>query len=210
MFAAVEARIRDAETRPSFWLRTRSTFARRGAAALAALVVVIVVGVILTRRDFACVDPLHLRIAVAALAALLGLSLHHALRPLHRPPLSGAARAATVVLSLAATFVLARVPPEQARFAPGDEALLSHVSRCLFYGLFMGVPIDLVLRLLDRGSSTSALLAACAAGAAGNLVLTLHCPSADTTHLMLGHFLVAVLFVASLGLVHAFVRARER
>ncbi len=211
MLAGVEAQIAEAERAPTFWLRTRSTLARRLLAAIAALVVVLVGGVLLTRRELGAIDPVELAIAVGALGALLGLSVHHALRPLHRPPLSVPARAATIALTLVATFVLALLPPhDHAELASSPGGLLDHVSPCLFYGLLTGLPVYLVLRLLHRGPSAASLLAACAAGLAGNLVLSLHCPSSDPTHLMLGHFMVALLFVGGLAAVHLLARARER
>lgn len=211
MLAGVEAKIDEAEKKPSFWLRTRSTAVRRVTAALAALAVIVVGGVLLTRRELGAIDPIHLAVALAALGALLGLSVHAALRPLHRPPPSPLARAATIALTLVSTFLLALLPPADASLhVAGDQGLLSHVSPCLFYGLLTGLPVYVVLRLLDRGTSAAPLLAACAAGLAGNLVLTLHCPRDDPQHLMLGHFSVALLFVAGLGLVHLLARARDR
>ncbi len=210
LFEGIESRIGEAEKKPSFWLRTRSTLARRGAAALTAVAVIVVGGVVLTKREIGAIDPLQLALSVGAIGTLLGLSLHHALRPLHKPPLSPLARGVTVALALIATFVLALFPPHDEGAAPFARPLLDTVSPCLFYGLLMGVPVYLALRLLDRGTSTSSLLAACAAGLAGNLAVTLHCPSSEPMHLMLAHFTVALLFVAGLGLAHVVTRARAR
>ena len=75
----------------------------------------------------------------------------------------------------------------------------------------MGVPVYVALRLLDRGSSaTASLLAACAAGLTGNLVLQLHCPVDGVEHLMATHFSVALLFLVGLGLAHLVVRRLRR
>lgn len=203
MFAQVEEQIAHAEQRPSFWLRTRSTPVRRLIAGSAAAIVVVVCGVLLTRRDLGAIGPLHLTIALGALGSLLGLSVHHALRPLHRPPLPAWSRIAITALTLLATLALALFPAGTAHVGADHS-----VSPCLFLGLLTGLPVYGVLRLLEREGSAASLLAACAAGLAGNLVLELHCPSRDLEHLMLGHFTVALLFVAGLALVHRLVRPR--
>jgi hypothetical protein len=206
LFGEVSRDIEAAERRPTFWLRTRATWVRRLVAWGAALVVVVVGGVIGLRGDFAEYPPAYMAAAVGALGVLLLLSLHQALRPLHRPPRPRWQRGAIVALTLAATFLLALLSPHDPGAEP-SRGLAELGSPCLFYGLLMGVPVYLVLRLLDRRSGpTAPLLAACAAGLAGNLVLQLHCPHRAPEHLVLSHFTVALLFVAGLGLAHLLVR----
>ena len=204
MLDQVEAEIARAEAKPTFWLRTRSTFARRMIAIGAALTMVVVFGVLLAKRELGETSPLHLAVALGALGSLLGLSVHQALRPLHRPPPPRGSSAALTALTLIATLALALVPAMGAH----SHGPLGPVSPCLFYGLLTGLPIYAILRLLDRGSAAP-LLASCAAGLVGNLVLSLHCPSEDPEHLMLGHFSVALLFVAGLAIVHRLVRPRR-
>ncbi len=207
LFSGVERDIAKAEAHPLFWLRTRSTTVRRFVAIVAALLVLLFGGILSLRANFDEYPPLQMALALLSLATLLGLSVHQALRPLYRPPLAPAARFALPILTLVATFLLALLPPHGVP-APLGGTLIDHVSPCLFYGLLFGIPVYLVLRLLDR-SGTAPLLGACAAGLAGNLVLTLHCPRNDPEHLMLGHFSVAFLFVAGLGLVHFLLRRRR-
>lgn len=208
MLGAVEEKIAAADAKPSFWLKSRATWVRRLIAVGAALSIVLLGGIVTSKRDLGALSPLHLALALGALSVLLGASLHQALRPLHRPPIARWARACITALTLGATFVLALLPVPDAAGLAYDGL---HVSPCLFYGLFMGVPVYLVLRLLDRSrGASSPLLAACAAGLAGNLVLELHCPRSNPEHLMLSHFTVALIFVAGLGLVHVLLRARER
>ena len=206
--AAVESRIAAAEGSPAFWLKSRSSGMRRAVAGGAAALIVALAGVLVLRGDFASYPPIPMAIALGSLATLLGLAIHQALRPLHRPPMSRGARVAMVVLTLGATFALALFSPSDA--ADGAHGLLDHVSPCLFYGLLVGLPLYLVLRLLNRGGARTALLAACAAGLIGNLVLTLKCPIDDPEHLMLGHAQVAVLYLAGLGAVHGIARALRR
>ncbi len=208
MLKGVEESIAAAEAKPSFWLKTRATWARRMIAGAAALAVVLIGGVAMTKRDLGALSPAHLAIALSALGVLLAASLHQALRPMHRPPLPAWARIAIAGLTVAATLTIALLPVPDAHVYPPADGL--HVSPCLFYGLLMGLPVYLVLRLLDRSRSHAPLLGACAAGLVGNLALQLHCPRSDTEHLMLGHFTVALAFIAGLGLLHALLRPRAR
>jgi len=69
-------------------------------------------------------------------------------------------------------------------------------------GLLLGVPVYALLRLVDRGNALGNLVAAAAAGVAGNFVLKAHCSIPGTSHELLGHASVALVFVLGLGLVH--------
>ncbi|HJL19399.1 MAG TPA: NrsF family protein [Sandaracinaceae bacterium LLY-WYZ-13_1] len=210
LFEGVARDIEAAEKKPSFWLRTRATWMRRLIGGVTAALVVVLGGV-LGMRDLGELPALYVGAALASLVVLLGLSLHQALRPLHRPPLPRGAQAAVVALTLLATFLLALLSPHAPEEAAASRGAMELVSPCLFYGLFIGLPVYLVLRLLDRrGGVAAPLLAACAAGLAGNLTLQLKCPNDDPQHLMLSHFAVALLFVAGLGLTHLLVRRLRR
>lgn len=210
LLGAVESRIAAAEGSPAFWLKSRSSATRRVIAGGAAALIVGLGGALALRGDFASYPPIPMAIALGSLATLLGLAIHQSLRPLHRPPMSRGARATMVALTLGATFAIALFAPSEAADDVATHGLLEHVSPCLFYGLLVGLPLYLVLRLLDRGGARTALLAACAAGLIGNLALTLHCPIDDPEHLMLAHAQVAVLFLAGLGVVHLVLRALWR
>lgn len=208
MLGDIEKKMEAADGSWTFWLRSRATWMRRAVALSAASLVVIVGGVLALRENFAALPMPYIAVALGSLGVLLGLSLHQALRPLHRPPLAGWQHGAIVGLTLFATAAVALLAPNDTPTDP-TTGFFAHVGPCLFWGLLFGVPVYLLLRLLDRGSSAAALLAACAAGLAGNLVLELHCPRNDPGHLMAAHFAVAVLFVAGLGIVHWLVRRRR-
>ena len=67
-------------------------------------------------------------------------------------------------------------------------------------GRARGVRVSGVLVLLDRGGSRRAVPMALAAGMAANLVLHIHCPSGQPSHLMLGHFGAAALLLLAIAL----------
>ncbi len=206
LLADVEGSLAKADKSPRFWLRSRSTGARRAIACLACLAVVGVGALTGLRSDLSEISVAWLAVAVVSLGSLLGASAFLALRPLHRPPLAPWARHGLVGLSLLATFALALVGPDGHALPAVDGMIREMASPCLFFGLFFGLPVYLVLRLFDRGPSVGALIAACAAGLAGNLVLQLHCPRNEPEHLMGAHFTVVLLFVVGLYAIHAAVR----
>ena len=75
-------------------------------------------------------------------------------------------------------------------------------------GLLFGLPVYAIVRLFDRGNTFGSLVAAAAAGLAGNMLLKMHCPVDSTSHVLLGHASVAVLFVVGLGLVHRWIPSK--
>ena len=88
--------------------------------------------------------------------------------------------------------------------------LMRHASPCMIYGFVFGLPVYGALRFLDPGSSHAArIIAACAAGLAGNMVLELHCPMGGSTHLMAGHASIIVVYVLGVFLIEAMLRARR-
>ena len=207
LLGEVERSVAEADRSWLFRARALATWARR-ALAFATTGTVIALGSAMgLRADLAGLPAAHLAIGVAAMAALLAASLYFALRPLHEPPLPRPMSAGLAAVSLAATAALALLGP--AGEAVNDESLAGHASPCLAYGLLLGLPVYAVLRLLDRGSGL-ALVASCAAGLTGHLVLTLHCPRTDVAHLMAGHFAVVLLFVVGLGALAALSARRAR
>ena len=76
------------------------------------------------------------------------------------------------------------------------------VGACMGAGLLLGVPVYALLRLVDRGNAFGSLVAASAAGLAGNFVLKAHCSVPGTSHELMGHASVALVFVLGMGLVH--------
>lgn len=209
MLGDVEGQIERAEGSWTFWLESRPTWLRRAVAIAAAVAVVGVGGAMVVRPDIAEQPVAFMAVALGSMGVLLGASLYFALRPLHQPPLPRWLRGVLIGATLASTCALALFAPHE---VPEQSAgLLEHVSPCLFYGLLAGLPVYGLLRLLDRGGATVALLGACAAGLTANLALQLHCPRNDLEHLMAAHFAVVLLFVGGLGVVHWLIeRARDR
>ena len=205
VFEEIQARIGEAEGRRSFWLATRPTRVRRAICWGTLALVALLGGVLTLRADFGDYPLPRMMAALGALFVLGGLSLHHALRPVHQPPLPRWVGALVVLAALGATFTLALLPPAH---AGGLEGVGAHgAAPCLLYGLLFGLPVYGMLRVLDRGGGSPApLLGASAAGLAGNLVLQLHCPQTDPTHLLAGHFAVAALFIGGIGLIHLVTR----
>lgn len=208
MLSELEGRIERADASWSFWLKSRATWVRRGLAIVAVGLVVFLTGALTLRADFGELPLGWIVLMIGSLVTLLGASVFFALRPLHRPPLAGWVRAIVIGLTLASTAALALFAPDAGALA--QECNLGTVGPCFLYGLLVGLPVYLLLRLLERRARSSLpLITACAAGLTGNLVLQLHCPSTDAEHLMMGHFTVALLFVGGLGVIHTVIqRAR--
>lgn len=136
---------------------------------------------------------------IAAFVALSVLTIFAATRPLHVPALRSGRTIAICAVAITATLVAALLPDGHA----GTTAdVWAKFAPCMGTGLLLGLPVYAVVRMLDRGNALGGLLAAAAAGLGGNLFLKLHCPIAEPSHMMAGHFSVAVIFVLGLGFVH--------
>ncbi len=205
MYAALRADL-ERESGLRGWLRARST-AVRGLAVLGLVAVLCAVAALgFARPDLGSYPLPRLALGVSAMASLLILSLALALRPLQQPALpSWAAKGAIAgsLLVLAALYLVVPLEPPSTEL---DGSVLGPALGCLGVGLLLGVPVYGVLLLLDRGGSHRALPMAIASGLAANLVLHIHCPSAEPTHLMLGHFGAAALLLAAIAF---WVRARR-
>jgi hypothetical protein len=99
------------------------------------------------------------------------------------------------------------LPAAHAEVHAGGGNIIAGV--CMGVGLLLGIPVYALLRLVDRGNALGSLIAAAAAGVAGNFVLKAHCPVPGTAHELLGHASVAMLFVLGLGLVHRLIPSRK-
>lgn len=201
LFDVLEGRIERARAGPAWRLRARSTTLRRVIALGAFGVMAVVCWLTYRRADWSVYPALRMGLALGAMGCLLGLSLVTALRPLHRPALSRAKGWAVVALSLLATLVIATLPPAHTATpeAIPSAPLYEHAPPCVFIGLLFGLPVYALARLLDRGASFAPLMAAVAAGLAGNLVLQIHCPITAPVHNVAGHFGVALLFVLAVA-----------
>ena len=79
-------------------------------------------------------------------------------------------------------------------------------SPCMYLGLLLGIPVYAVLRLVDRGSPLSSVLAASTAGLLANLVLQVHCPVTSVGHRLVGHASIGPILLACLGAAVLFER----
>jgi hypothetical protein len=208
VLAGVRERVAAADRSPLGWLRSRPTAMRRLLGALGALLLLAFTFVLGLRQDLDAYPTLRLAVAVVALGVLLGASLFQALRPLHQPPLAPLPRRLLVAASLLATAFLCLLPdPTPEGLA--DPHAVAHATPCTLFGLLIGLPVFLLVRLLDRNpASTAPLLVACAAGLLGNLSLQMHCANGDPVHLMAGHFSVLLLFLSGVAVIQALARRR--
>ena len=213
MFHEVKGQITGADRSPAWWLRSRPTIVRRGIGVLAFVVIAVLGLFALPRPDMSVYPMARMVASLVALGVLLLLSMITALRPLHEPAIGRGRALAIVASALLATLVVTALPPAHhahpASLGGTGDALLGRAAPCLYFGLLIGLPVYVLVRLLDRGSMLGALLAAAAAGLAGNFVLQLHCPITATAHQLVAHFTVAAIFVAAIFAIEA-IRERRR
>jgi hypothetical protein len=188
------------ERGPRGWLRERATVVRGLAAVGLVALLCAVVAFGFARPDLDSYPLPRMALSVSAIASLMIVCLVLALRPLQRPALPPWAASAAVGGSLLVLAALYLVAPFEAQSAALDAGALRAALACMAVGLLLGVPVYGALLLLDRGGSQRALPMAIAAGLAANLVLHIHCPSAEPTHLMLGHFGAAALLLIAIAL----------
>lgn len=189
------------------FLRSRSTTVRR-------LIVLTVFGALAVAgwASFPLVDESHRDpgwlATLVAFVGLLILAMMMVTRPVHRPELPRWQVTCLVCIAVGATVVAAFWPSAGAYAATHEHSSGLMAGACMGFGLMLGVPIYALLRLVDRGNAFGSLVAATAAGLAGNFVLKAHCSIDTTGHVLLGHASVAVLFVVGLGLVHRWIPSK--
>lgn len=152
-------------------------------------------------------SPGALAIVVGSFGALLVAAVLVAFRPIYVPALSPVWKVGLCVAAVAAAFIIALVPElhGHATEAVPEGSFLAHALPCMSFGLLAGLPGYVFLRLLDRGAPFGRVLAGAAAGLAGNTVLELRCAIGSTEHLVLGHAMVVVLFIAGVVLLERLV-----
>jgi hypothetical protein len=115
-----------------------------------------------------------------------------------------------VGLGLVAAVVLATMPAPHSLpihlVGHGPSALWTSGSPCMYVGLTLGIPVYIVLRIVDRGSPLGAVLAASAAGLLANLVLQVHCPVTSVGHRLVGHASIGPILLMCLSLALLFER----
>ncbi len=211
LFAGVQGRVRDAEASPAYRMKSQATQLRRLLGVGALLFVLIVSLMTGQREDLGRYPPELLALFFGSLGTLCVLAVFVALRPIHRPPLSPVQTWGLAGLTVLAACALAIVPNLHAHVLARAAApsLLAHATPCMLYGFLFGLPVFAALRFLARGSDTVArVLAASAAGLAGNMVLELHCPIGGAAHLLAGHAMVVVAYVVGMTLIEVLMPQR--
>ena len=201
MFSAAMGTVEEDEAKPAHWFRSRSTLVRRVMAIGAFVFICMMTAIAMPPTDWSSVQEPRVLLGMLALTVLFGAAVIVATRPLQLPELPRWKVVTLATLSVAATFVLAVTVAGEPM--PGHEhgSVWAHASPCMYMGLLAGIPVYGIARLLDRGAFLAPLLAAAAAGLAGNVALQIHCPMADPWHNLAGHASVALLFVGGMLLL---------
>jgi hypothetical protein len=204
MFSNVKMRCEQSDHTVAGFLRSRSTTVRR-----LIVVTVFTALAVMGWYMFPLVDE-HGRttpwiVSLATFAILMVFATYVVTRPVHLPALPRWQMWLLVGTAISATVVAAfwPLPAAQAEAHLHGGGIVAGV--CMAVGLLLGIPVYALLRLVDRGNALGSLIAAAAAGLAGNFVLKAHCPVPGTAHELFGHASVAVLFVLGLGLVHRLI-----
>jgi hypothetical protein len=207
MFIDMKARCDKNDRTVTGFLRSRSTVARR-------LIVLTVFSVLAIAGWFAF--PLvgdqartaQWTASLVTFCVLLVLAMFMVTRPVHLPALPRWQSVCLACIAVGATVLAAFWPYPAAQAATHDHTGGVMAGACMGVGLLLGVPVYALLRLVDRGNAFGSLVAAAAAGLAGNFVLKAHCSVPGTSHELLGHASVALVFVLGLGLVHRWIPSK--
>ncbi len=204
MFSEVKARCDRSDRTIAGFLRSRSTGVRR-LIVFAVFAALAIVGWF----AFPLVDE-HGRtgpwiVSLVSFCILMVLAMMMVTRPVHLPALPRWQTWLLVGGAVAATIIAAFWPLPAAHAGLEVHGSDPMAGVCMGVGLLLGIPVYALLRLVDRGHAFGSLVAAAAAGVAGNFVLKAHCAVPGTAHELLGHASVAILFVVGLGLVHRWI-----
>ena len=201
MFADMKAECDKSDRTVTGFLRSRSTMARR-LIVLTVFAALAVIGwfVFPLVGDEARTAPWTA--SLVTFCILLVLAMFMVTRPVHLPALPRWQSMCLACVAIGATVLAAFWPHPAAQAATQDHTGGAMAGACMGVGLLLGVPVYALLRLVDRGNAMGSLVAAAAAGLAGNFVLKAHCSVPGTSHELLGHASVALVFVVGLGLVH--------
>jgi hypothetical protein len=207
MFIDMKARCDKNDRTVTGFLRSRSTVARR-------LIVLTVFSLLAIAGWFAF--PLvgdqartaQWTASLVTFCVLLVLAMFMVTRPVHLPALPRWQSVCLACIAVGATVLAAFWPYPAAQAATHDHTGGVMAGACMGVGLLLGVPVYALLRLVDRGNAFGSLVAAAAAGLAGNFVLKAHCSVPGTSHELLGHASVALVFVLGLGLVHRWIPSK--
>jgi hypothetical protein len=207
LFTELKAECQKSDRTVAGFLRSRSTMARRlivlsvfSALAITGWFLFPVVG------DHA--RTMQWTTSLVTFCALLLVAMIMVTRPVHLPELPRWQSLCLICVAIGATVLAAFWPYPEAQAATHDHGGGVMAGACMGVGILLGIPVYALLRLVDRGNAFGSLVAAAAAGLAGNFILKAHCSVPGTSHELLGHASVAVLFVLGLGLVHRWMPSR--
>jgi hypothetical protein len=207
MFSEVKAQCDKSDRTLAGFLRSRSTATRR-MLVLSIFAVLGIAGWFAVPVIAAEGRSVQWTASLVAFCILLVLAMFMVTRPVHLPALPRWQSVSLVALAVGATIVAAFWPIPAALSAAHDHGGGFMAGACMGVGLLLGVPVYALLRLVDRGNALGNLVAAAAAGVAGNFVLKAHCAIPGTSHELLGHASVALVFVVGLGLVHRWIPSK--
>jgi len=207
MFSEMKARCDESDRTLAGFLRSRSTATRR----MIVLSIFAILGLV-GWFAFPLIGvegrSIQWTASLVAFCVLLVLAMFMVTRPVHLPALPHWQSLCLICVAVGATIVAAFWPIPAALAATHGHGGGFMAGACMGVGLLLGVPVYALLRLVDRGNALGNLVAAAAAGVAGNFVLKAHCSIAGTSHELFGHASVALLFVLGLGLVHRWIPSK--
>ena len=129
------------------------------------------------------------------LAGLLGVVAHSALRPLPIERRAARFRSGLALIAWCLPCVLWFAPETQANADDLSGSLALRSLACFAYGSALSAPSFALLWAFDRGVRVPFrvwALGAATVGLVANLILLLHCPITNRTHLVLGHFSIGL------------------
>lgn len=207
MFSELKSKCEKSDRTLAGFLRSRSTAARR-MIVLSIFAVLGVAGWFAFPLIEAEGRTVQWTASLVAFCVLLLIAMFMVTRPVHLPALPRWQSVCLASVAVGATVIAAFWPIPGALAATHDHGGGVMAGACMGVGLLLGVPVYALLRLVDRGNALGNLVAAAAAGVAGNFVLKAHCSIPGTSHELVGHASVALVFVLGLGLVHRWIPSR--
>jgi len=201
MFADMKAQCDKNDRTIAGFLRSRSTMVRR-LIVLSVFSLLAIIGWFVFPLVGDQARTVQWTASLVTFCVLFVVAMFMVTRPVHLPALPRWQSMCLACIAVGATILAAFWPHPAAQAATHDHTGGVMAGACMGVGLLLGVPVYALLRLVDRGNAFGSLVAASAAGLAGNFVLKAHCSVPGTSHELLGHASVALVFVVGLGLVH--------
>lgn len=175
------------------WMRALPTRARVALVAVFGLTLVLLMTAASPRPDLGQLEAGALAVRAFVFSLAFAGSLAVGLRPLHRPLAPRWVELSLVAASPLALAILAWWPLGALGTDPDD---MRAAASCFGSGLVFGLPVYVIMRLLDRGGRRApALLAGIAAAVTSNAMLSLHCGNDAFLHVLCGHGALGLVFV---------------